>query len=87
MLLRSSDAIKASKSSFSCNRQLQDKFVILLRLLLLWDPKERGGSVQENGKKECYDVLEKITKTMVCNFHNLHVRLLEIKLLSLLFSQ
>lgn len=46
-------------------RQLQDKFVILLRLLLLWDPKERGGSTQENGKKECYDVLEKIMKTMV----------------------
>ena len=63
--------LKAFKSFFFCNRQLQDQFVILVRLLLLWDPKERGGSVQENGKKECYDVLEKIMKTMVCSFHNL----------------
>ena len=59
------------KISSLVNRQLQDKFVILLRLLLLWDPKERGGSTQENGKKECYDVLEKIMKTMVCNGHTL----------------
>jgi len=62
---------KVFKSFFSRNRQLQDKFVVLLRLLLLWDPKERGGSVQENGKKECYDVLEKIMKTMVSNRHTL----------------
>ncbi|XP_078366618.1 inhibitor of nuclear factor kappa-B kinase subunit alpha-like [Oculina patagonica] len=46
-------------------RQLQDKFVALLRLLLLWDPKARGGSVLRSGKKECFDVLEKIINTVI----------------------
>lgn len=46
-------------------RQLQDKFVALLRLLLLWDPKARGGPVLENGKRKCFDVLEKIVNTVV----------------------
>jgi len=49
-------------------RQLQDKFVALLRLLLLWDPQARGGSVLESGKKECFDVLEKIINTVVILF-------------------
>ena len=52
---------------FSCNRQLQDKFVSLLRLLLLWDPKRRGGLVLDNGKRECFDMLEKIVNTVVIN--------------------
>ncbi|KAK2566197.1 Inhibitor of nuclear factor kappa-B kinase subunit alpha [Acropora cervicornis] len=46
-------------------RQLQDKFVSLLRLLLLWDPKRRGGLVLDNGKRECFDMLEKIVNTVV----------------------
>lgn len=50
---------------FFHDRQLQDKFVALLRLLLLWDPKARGGSVLQSGKKECFDVLEKIINTVV----------------------
>ena len=50
---------------FFCISQLQDKFVALLRLLLLWDPQARGGSILESGKKECFDVLEKIINTVV----------------------
>ena len=50
---------------FPCDRQLQDKFVALLRLLLLWDPKARGGVVLDGGKRKCFDVLEKIINTMV----------------------
>ena len=50
---------------FPSFRQLQDKFVALLRLLLLWDPKARGGPVLENGKRKCFDVLEKIVNTVV----------------------
>lgn len=46
-------------------RQLQDKFVALLRLLLLWDPHARGGSILESGKRECFDVLEKIINTVI----------------------
>ncbi|XP_015767853.1 PREDICTED: inhibitor of nuclear factor kappa-B kinase subunit alpha-like [Acropora digitifera] len=46
-------------------RQLQDKFVSLLRLLLLWDPKRRGGLVLDNRKRECFDMLEKIVNTVV----------------------
>ena len=47
------------------NRQLQDKFVTLLRLLLLWDPKTRGGAVLDNGRRECFDVLENTISTVV----------------------
>lgn len=50
---------------YSPDRQLQDKFVALLRLLLLWDPKARGGSTLQSGKRECFDVLEKIINTVV----------------------
>lgn len=48
----------------SC-RPLQDKFVALLRLLLLWDPTARGGSKLESGKIECFDMLERIISTVV----------------------
>ena len=48
----------------SC-RPLQDKFVELLRLLLLWDPTARGGSKLESGKIECFDMLERIISTVV----------------------
>ena len=48
----------------SC-RPLQDKFVALLRLLLLWDPTARGGSKLESGKIECFDMLERIISSVV----------------------
>lgn len=46
-------------------RPLQDKFVALLRLLLLWDPNARGGSRLDSGKIECFDMLERIINTVV----------------------
>lgn len=46
-------------------RPLQDRFVSLLRLLLLWDPKTRGGLMLDNEKRECFDVLDKIVNTVV----------------------
>lgn len=49
----------------SSDRPFQDKFVELLRLLLLWDPKARGGAMLDSGKRECFDMLKRIINTVV----------------------
>ena len=44
---------------------LQDKFVALLRLLLLWDPNARGGATDEHKNRECFSVLTKLINCKV----------------------
>ncbi|KAK3747337.1 hypothetical protein QZH41_017978, partial [Actinostola sp. cb2023] len=49
----------------SLSRCFQDKYVHLLRLLLLWNPTKRGGEIYKDGSRQCFKILDDILNSKV----------------------
>ncbi|XP_032238098.2 inhibitor of nuclear factor kappa-B kinase subunit beta isoform X2 [Nematostella vectensis] len=47
----------------------QERYVFLLRLLLLWDAKERGGRQREDGVQDCFHVIQELANAKVVHVY------------------